>query len=152
VHIAPQFSAEANGLVFSAHLEDVESALSLSVQGEASLAEFSLPPAAYRLWSPTDPYLYTVHLRLTHADGTLVDAISVRFGVRHAQFKDDGFYLNGERLFLRGLNRHQTYPYIGAAAPARLQRKDAEIVRYELGCNVVRTSHYPQSTHFLDRC
>src|SRR5690606_21523157 len=77
---------------------------------------------------------------------------SVRFGVRHAQFKDDGFYLNGERLFLRGLNRHQTYPYIGAAAPARLQRKDAEIVRYELGCNVVRTSHYPQSTHFLDRC
>jgi beta-galactosidase len=50
------------------------------------------------------------------------------------------------------LNRHQTYPYFGAAAPARLQRKDAEIIKRELGCNIVRTSHYPQATSFLDHC
>ena len=60
--------------------------------------------------------------------------------------------MNGARLPLIGLNRHQTYPYIGAAAPARLQRRDAEIIKWELGCNIVRTSHYPQSRHFLDRC
>ena len=51
-----------------------------------------------------------------------------------------------------GLDRHQTYPYIGAAAPARLQRQDADILRFELACNIVRTSHYPQSPHFLERC
>jgi beta-galactosidase len=50
------------------------------------------------------------------------------------------------------LNRHQTYPYIGAGAPARLQTLDADIVKYDLGCNIVRTSHYPQSKHFLNRC
>ena len=65
---------------------------------------------------------------------------------------DGGFYLNGRRIQLFGLNRHQTYPYIGSAAPARLQRLDADIIKKELACNIVRTSHYPQSPHFLDRC
>ncbi len=53
---------------------------------------------------------------------------------------------------IRGLNRHQSYPYVGYAMPSRVQRKDADILKYELGLNTVRTSHYPQSTHFLDRC
>jgi beta-galactosidase len=67
--------------------------------------------------------------------------------------KNDGkCYLNGEAIKLRGLNRHETYPYIGRAASRRLQRKDADILKYDLGCNIVRTSHYPQAPDFLDRC
>jgi beta-galactosidase len=62
------------------------------------------------------------------------------------------FRLNGKPIKLRGLNRHQTFPYIGAAAPARLQVRDALILKYDLACNIVRTSHYPQSRHFLDAC
>ncbi len=77
----------------------------------------------------------------------------LRIGFREAQFhKQGGFTLNGQRLNLIGLNRHQTYPYIGAAAPDRLQRQDADILKFELGVNIVRTSHYPQSPAFLDRC
>jgi beta-galactosidase len=53
---------------------------------------------------------------------------------------------------LRGLNRHQTFPFIGAAMPGRVQRRDALILKKELKCNIVRTSHYPQSRHFLDGC
>jgi beta-galactosidase len=53
---------------------------------------------------------------------------------------------------LRGLDRHQTFPFVGQAMPARVQRKDAEILRTGMHCNIVRTSHYPQSRHFLDRC
>lgn len=105
------------------------------------------------LWSPEKPTLY--HL-ITHimdgGKGATLDRKWTRFGFREAVFKDDGFYLNGQRLQLMGLNRHQNYPFIGAAAPARLQRKDAEILKHELGVNIVRTSHYPQSRHFLDRC
>jgi beta-galactosidase len=105
-----------------------------------------------KLWSLDNPNLYTVNISLL-LDGKAVDAVSSRFGFRTAEFRPDGgFYLNGERLQLFGLNRHQTYPYIGAAAPARLQRQDAEILKFELACNIVRTSHYPQSPHFLDRC
>jgi beta-galactosidase len=109
-------------------------------------------PGEVELWSLHNPALY--HMRVELHDGSdLVDAVQERFGFRAAEFrKDGGFYLNGERVKLFGLNRHQTYPYIGAAAPARLQRRDADIMRYELGCNIARTSHYPQSPHFLDRC
>lgn len=103
-------------------------------------------------WSLDKPVLYHLQLKLVQ-DGQVLDEQKIRFGFREAEFrKDGGFYLNGERVKLIGVNRHQTYPYIGAAAPARLQRKDAEIVKFELGCNIVRTSHYPQSAPFLDRC
>ncbi|GIL12349.1 MAG: beta-galactosidase [Chloroflexota bacterium] len=112
------------------------------------LAGFNLP--AVKLWSLDAPALYSAMFWLGGAVQT--GEKPLRFGFREAVFRDDGFYLNGEKIKLRGLNRHQTYPYIGAAAPARLQRKDADIIKYELGCNIVRTSHYPQSPHFLDRC
>jgi beta-galactosidase len=105
-----------------------------------------------QLWSPDHPTLYTLRVTL-HRDGKSIDSLDVRFGFRTAEFRPDGgFYLNGERLDLFGLNRHQSYPYIGAAAPARLQRLDADILKNDLACNIVRTSHYPQSRHFLDRC
>ena len=78
--------------------------------------------------------------------------LSRRIGFREASFQSDGFYLNGKRLQLFGLNRHQLYPYAGMAMPARVQRKDAEILKNEFNCNMVRCSHYPQSPAFLDAC
>jgi beta-galactosidase len=115
-------------------------------------ATVEMPPLRdIQLWTPDQPKLYTLNVYL-YGGHTLLDHTWTRIGFRDAIFKDDGFYLNGERFPLRGLNRHQTYPYLGGAAPARLQRKDADILKYELGVNLVRTSHYPQSPHFLDRC
>jgi len=67
-------------------------------------------------------------------------------------FKEDGFYLNGEKLKLRGLNRHQSYPYVGYAMPRSMQELDAKILKEDLGVHLVRTSHYPQSKWFLDAC
>lgn len=103
-------------------------------------------------WSPDAPTLYNLRVMLTDSKGALIDARVLRFGFRTAEFKADGFYLNGEKTFLRGLNRHQCYPYIGYAAPKSLQYEDARILKQELGCNAVRTSHYPQSHHFIDAC
>ena len=108
-------------------------------------------PQAIKRWSLDTPQLYTVEVKLFDGDRQ-TDWKRKQIGFREAQFRDDGFYLNGEKIQLRGLNRHQTYPYIGAAAPKRLQEKDADIIKYELGCNIVRTSHYPQSPYFLRRC
>jgi beta-galactosidase len=83
-----------------------------------------------------------------------VDEYSKRIGIRTMTMDKTtgGFYCNGRMIKLRGLNRHETYPFIGRAAPRRLQRKDADILKYDLGCTIVRTSHYPQSPDFLDRC
>ncbi len=106
-----------------------------------------------RLWSLDAPYLYGVELTLKDPDGAPLDSHSFRFGFREARFcKDGAFRLNGQVVKLMGLDRHQTYPYLGGAAPARLQRRDADILKFELAVNIVRTSHYPQSPHFLDRC
>ena len=102
-------------------------------------------------WSADSPKLYTMVTELL-SEGRPVSEHRTRFGFRSAQFRADGFYLNGEKLKLRGLDRHQSYPYVGYAMPASVQRFDADVLRYELGCNCVRTSHYPQSQHFIDRC
>lgn len=103
-------------------------------------------------WSLENPICYYLGAEVGISPEEVDDIGTIRFGFREAVFKDDGFYLNSERVQLRGLNRHQMFPYFGSAAPERLQRRDADIVKYELGCNIVRTSHYPQSRHFLDRC
>lgn len=103
------------------------------------------------LWDIDNPFMYTLDVKYRMND-QIVDEISERFGIRSAIFKEDGFYLNGNKIKLLGLNRHQSYPYVGYAMPKSAQYEDADILKYQLGLNIVRTSHYPQSKHFLDRC
>ena len=114
------------------------------------LSTFSIVKDAL-LWSVDEPNLYTVRTELWQGDHPL-DIRYDRIGFRDAEFRKDGFYLNGEKLKIRGLNRHQSYPYVGYAMPKSMQEMDAEVLKYELGLNTVRTSHYPQSHYFLDRC
>lgn len=102
-------------------------------------------------WHPETPNLYTLRAELIR-DGVVVDVLDTRFGFREAVFKKDGFYLNGKKFKLRGLNHHQSYPYVGYAMPESMQKYDAEILKKELGVNAVRTSHYPQSQHFINAC
>lgn len=111
--------------------------------------ELNVPEA--ELWSVDSPALYTARVRAMRG-GECVDEKRLRFGFRTVKFKSDGFYLNGERLKIRGLNRHQSYAYVGYAMPRSVQELDAEILKNELGVNAVRTSHYPQSQHFISRC
>ena len=103
------------------------------------------------VWDVEHPFLYTLRTEL-YRDGDCLDAVETRIGFREAAFRKDGFYLNGRKLKLRGLNRHQSYPYVGYAMPESMQKYDADILKKELKLNAVRTSHYPQSHHFLERC
>ncbi len=106
-------------------------------------------------WDIEEPNLYYVKMELreiNQEEQRALDEDVVHFGFRTCEFKKNGFYLNGKKIKLRGLNRHQSYPYVGYAMPKRMQHKDADILKYELGVNAVRTSHYPQSKHFINRC
>ncbi|MDO5521193.1 MAG: glycoside hydrolase family 2 TIM barrel-domain containing protein [bacterium] len=103
------------------------------------------------LWDTKNPNLYYTKLEL-FAGESLVDVMWVRFGFRECEFRLDGFYLNNRKVKIQGLNRHQSYPYVGYAMPKNAQVHDAKILREELGLNAVRTSHYPQSHYFLDAC
>jgi beta-galactosidase len=165
--------AALDAVVYLSQLESSPDALSLEValldkKQVLAHSRLSLPaihqadgPVAYSMqlkdvagvaaWDLNTPRLYTVRVRLLSGDAIL-DEDERRVGFRTASFTEHGFELNGRVVKLRGLNRHQTYPYIGGAMPARVQRRDAQILKQVLKCNMVRTSHYPQSADFLDAC
>jgi beta-galactosidase len=115
---------------------------------EFTQKEIQLP--SVELWSIDRPNLYTLEVTLTTPFGE--EKQSLRLGFRDAKFTPEGFFLNGEKIKLVGLNRHQNYPYVGPAMPASAQRDDADILKTKLGCNLVRTSHYTDSEAFLNRC
>ena len=128
-------------------------AIVVVAHGDRECAFVLGPLTACRFWHPDSPYLYTIYTCLSGGEGE-TDQLAMRFGIRTLSFsKSDGaFRINGRPLKLRGLNRHETFPFIGRAASDRLQAKDADIIKYDFGCNIVRCSHYPQSPAFLDRC
>ena len=102
------------------------------------------------LWEPNNPALYQIVVDFEYSGGS--DRERAWIGFRTAEFTPNGFKLNGQQLKIRGLNRHQSFPYVGYAMGRRAQERDAEILKYDLKCNLARTSHYPQSTWFLDHC
>ena len=101
------------------------------------------------LWSPSNPYLYTVYT--TVRDGsTPVDDYKTRIGIRSILFDyDTGFYINGEHLKLIGSCRHQTWPFVGSAVPNSAHYRDAKMMK-DGGMNFVRLSHYTHDPSFYD--
>lgn len=102
------------------------------------------------LWSPDNPYLYTIVAKIVKNE-EVVDLIEHKIGIKTFSFTKDGFYLNGEKLWLRGTNRHQEYPYLGYAISDNANYRDVYKIK-DAGFNLVRLSHYPQSKSFMNAC
>jgi beta-galactosidase len=100
-----------------------------------------------RLWSPRTPNLYRLVTRL-EADGKVADERVTRIGIRRIGFAGHRLLINGEPQFLRGVNRHQEYPYVGYAISPGADYRDAKRIK-EAGFDFVRLSHYPQSPDFM---
>jgi len=117
-------------------------------QGETELAALDIPTP--EPWSPATPSLYRCELALTCAgDSTTV---SHRFGVRHARFEEHGpFFLNGQRLPIRGTQRHEDHAGYAAAMPDDLVRQEMHLMK-QMGANFVRLAHYQQSRLVLELC
>jgi len=107
--------------------------------------------AGPRLWSPDLPQLYRIRTSLLDGD-RLVDAVEVPLGFRWFRFDaEQGFFLNGKRLQLRGTTWHQSYPGMGSALPNSRHFADMKLIR-EMGCNFFRTSHYPHDPAVTEAC
>lgn len=135
-------------------VEDSQNTLAESMSGGLSsnrTFEVRYQVEGVELWDIEHPNLYELKTELVK-DGEILDERIDTFGFRKAEFRADGFYLNNKKVKIRGLNRHQSFPYVGYAMPESMQKHDADILKKELGVNAVRTSHYPQSHYFLDRC
>ncbi|WP_319518175.1 glycoside hydrolase family 2 TIM barrel-domain containing protein [uncultured Martelella sp.] len=139
-HIEAQLLTASGDVVATTSQPVAGDRVALSLDGLSGIA----------LWDVENPVLYTIALKMVTDSGE--DEMRVRFGFRSVEFTPEGFFLNGRHLKLRGLNRHQSFPHIGYALGRAAQIRDADILRHELKLNIVRTSHYPQSKWFLDRC
>lgn len=140
-----KLNGSGNGSV-SAEIIDGEGRVIASCSHAAENGHIRLRADEAQSWAPEHPVLYTC--RITYGD----DMKEVEFGFRTVSLDEDHILLNGEPYFLRGLNRHQCYPYAGYAVSDSLQIEDARILKEELGVNAVRTSHYPQSHAFIEAC
>ncbi len=153
------YTPELDRLEARLELSRPEASVRLSVwDGENCLVSrtggdrFSLRLPGVTAWCPENPKRYRCRAELLDERGEVLDEQETLFGFRTVEFKPEGFFLNGKPAYLRGLNRHQCFPFIGYAAPESLQREDARILKEELSCTAVRTSHYPQSQYFIDEC
>ncbi|MFU8779647.1 MAG: glycoside hydrolase family 2 protein [Kiritimatiellia bacterium] len=144
-------------VTFSLHARDGSKAAAqicipqdVAAGARVQVAGTLLAPDA-QLWSDPSPHLYDFRATLRVNDNP-VDVIQRRIGFRTAEFREGaGFFLNGERLMLRGCNRHENMPGCGSALSKEQHRADAAAIR-DMGLNFVRLSHYPQSPDFLDAC
>lgn len=104
-----------------------------------------------QLWSPETPHLYTLQLQIEQ-EGVVVDRCDTRFGIRTTRFDaNEGFFLNGQSVKMRGVNEHHDAGCLGAAVPDDVIRRRFRILK-EMGCNAIRVAHNPASPTFLDLC
>ena len=102
------------------------------------------------LWSPDSPNLYHLKTEIS-LNGKIIDREITRIGIKTIKFIGQDFYLNHKKTFLRGVNRHQEYPYVGYALSDNANFRDAKKIK-EAGFDYVRLSHYPQSPSFMEAC
>ena len=126
-------------------------------EGGRSVVKFESDVSSPHLWSSEDPYLYKLIVILSDAEGRELDRRALDFGFREVKIlpkrgdEDPVILLNGKKLKIRGVNRHEFHPEYGHAVPAELIEKDLIIMRRN-NINSVRTSHYPNSRAFYELC
>ena len=103
-----------------------------------------------KLWSISNPNLYNLEVQVI-SNNKIIDSYSEKVGIRKSELKDDGYYLNDEKLYITGTNEHQEYPYLGYAISDEAQYRDAVKIK-NAGFDFVRLSHYPHAEAFLNAC
>lgn len=98
------------------------------------------------LWSPKSPSLY--ELGTSVGDGAQRDSVTTQIGIRRLAFENGQLLVNGEKTMLRGVNRHQEYPYVGYALSDNANYRDALLIK-QAGFDYIRLSHYPHSPSFM---
>jgi len=168
VHCVPQLRASKWSLSVTVRLKNSSDSparreVTIDAAGkEVSLGKVTVRPGATREvsgvltdlqakpWSPRAPRLYEVTARVV-ANGEVVDDMIERVGFRQLKVQGRKLLLNGRPLTLTGYNRHESHPQFGNALPVEAMMTDLQIMR-DLGCNFIRTAHYPNDQRFLDLC
>ena len=117
----------------------------INIIGSVGKEEVSMELREAALWSAKNPNLYDMIISL--GGDTLVEQI----GIRQIEIKKREILVNGEKVVLKGFNRHEIHPDFGFSMSEQEMEKDLSIMK-DLGCNFIRGSHYPQDKRFLKLC
>ncbi len=141
-----ELALEAKGDLPGSLTADVsfDGAAPREVRFENRRARLQVP--SFKLWSPDAPNLHRVSVACAP-----YGSAETRFGIRELKTQGKGFLLNGKRIWLKGVNRHETHPDDGYATSRLTMYRDVELMK-SIGCNYVRGSHYPQCDEFLSLC
>lgn len=102
-------------------------------------------------WSAEEPNLYTALITLTNKDGEALAHYATRVGFTRREIKDGYLLINGQPIYVKGVNRHDHHPETGHYVTEATMRKDIELMK-QMNINAVRTSHYPNDPRFLELC
>lgn len=117
----------------------------LNLKAACGQIDFDLALPGAKLWSPQEPNLYELHVQLGQDD------MRERVGIRQVKVRGPEIQINGRAVQLRGFCRHESHIQFGHGLPDAMLLADLHLLR-DMGCNFVRTSHYPPDERFLDLC
>ena len=120
-----------------------EDAVSLAAGGDVRAHTFRLSLGEVRRWSPESPELYRVELRLESKSGA--HALMFRTGVRTVEVRGIDILLNGKKIYLKGICKHEDDPIFGATQNADIIKRDLDLIR-KMNANYIRLAHYPHHT------
>ena len=103
------------------------------------------------VWSCENPYLYELELTVCNSEGEIVEIVPYKTGFRRFEIKDKIMLLNGKRLIINGVNRHEWNPRRGRSITEEDMRKDMAVLKKNK-INAVRTCHYPNQSLWYHLC
>ena len=114
-------------------------------------AQAEVPLKGVLAWSPEEPNLYVVAVSLHDEGGQCLEASTFKVGFRRFEIKNRTFLLNGQKVYIKGVNRHEHHPDHGKAVPRAAMIREIELLK-QFNFNAVRTSHYPNNPIWYDLC
>jgi beta-galactosidase len=124
---------------------------------KAETLRHAVKVSAPKLWTAETPNLYNLTLELKDGSGATVEAVSSRVGFRNVELRRDdpvgsaGFFINGESVIIKGVNRHENDPETGRRVSRERMLQDIVLMK-QANINFVRTSHYPDDSYWYDLC
>lgn len=113
-------------------------------KGGSEKIDFTFSLSNIKAWTAETPYLYAAVLNLEDKKGNQTEAVFSKFGIREIEIKNSRVYINGQQVFFKGVNRHDTHPRYGKYIPIESMIQDITLMKQH-NVNLVRTSHYPNS-------
>lgn len=113
--------------------------------------EFKTTISGVKSWNAEIPYLYTLYITLKNKNGDVLEVVTQRIGFKKVEIKGTDFLVNGKRVLLKGVNRHEHHPRNGHTLSKEDMRKDIEMMK-KLNINAVRHSHYPPDPYWMELC